>query len=75
MIIDWDNRHKLLVNMFGEPRLCECVLHNMSPADDPDEIVWVERPEDLYALSHYNDKRIAILRREEWLKAGGVNIP
>ena len=36
-----------------------------------DEVIWVERGEDWYALSNssLNDKRVRIVERDEWLRA------
>ena len=31
--------------------------------------IWVERGEDYYALSHYKNKTVRIIEREDWLKA------
>lgn len=46
-------------------------LHNMSEGDTPDEILWIERPEDYYALSsrQLKDKKVACIERQDWLDA------
>lgn len=36
-----------------------------------DEVLWIERPEEMYGLMSdiYKDKRIRVIKREEWLRA------
>ena len=46
-------------------------LHNMQEGDTPDEILWIERPEDYYALGsrQLKDKKVACVERQDWLDA------
>lgn len=46
-------------------------LHNMKDGDTPDEILWIERPEDYYALMSpgLKDKKVACVERQDWLDA------
>lgn len=46
-------------------------LHNMKEGDTPDEILWIERPEDYYALMSpaLKDKKVACVERQDWLDA------
>lgn len=55
---------------FGKTKRVRAELHNMAPDEEPDEYLWVERPEDYYALmsSKLKNKKVAIINRNEWLK-------
>lgn len=63
--------------MFGEARLVPRDIYvNGKRLDDPeeyDEQLWVERPEDLYALiaPGMRGKRVLVVRREDWQKSRG----
>lgn len=56
---------------FGETKSVPVTLHNMTEQDTPDELLWVERTEDWYALQspQLKDKKVAVVRREDWLTA------
>lgn len=64
---------------FGETRLVP--IRVVGPAHVSfgpprwDAELWVERPEDMYALSspELRNKRVLVVRREDWLKAPKVN--
>lgn len=68
------NSPTLYINytMFGETRRVLALKHNMR--DDEivyDEVLWVERPEDFYALSsqQLKNKRVVIVTRDDWMRA------
>lgn len=68
------NNPTLYINytMFGETRRVLALKHNMR--DDEivyDEVLWVERPEDFYALSsqQLKNKRVVIVTRDDWMRA------
>lgn len=68
------NSPTLYINytMFGETRGVLAYKHNMKDDEtEYDEVLWVERHEDYYALSssHLKDKRVLIVERDEWLRA------
>lgn len=46
-------------------------FHNMKEGDTPDEMLWVERSEDYYALlsPRLRDKKVVIITRQAWLDA------
>ena len=65
---------KVTLTKFGKTRTVNVEsLHNMSDDETPDEILWVERSEDYYALMspQLKDKKVAVVSRSEWLRAGG----
>lgn len=39
---------------------------------DYDEVLWIERGEDWYALSSLSSKRVLVVQRDEWLRAEEV---
>jgi hypothetical protein len=55
---------------FGKTKKVRAELYNMTPDEEPQEYLWVERGEDYYALmsSQLKNKRVAIITRNEWLK-------
>lgn len=55
---------------FGQTKNVRAELHNMTPDQDPEEYLWIERGEDYYALMspQLKNKRVAIIHRNEWLK-------
>ena len=42
-------------------------------SDDWDEELWIERSEDWYALDYYKDKKVRIIKREDWIRGREVN--
>jgi hypothetical protein len=56
---------------FGETKSVPATLYNMTEDETPDELLWVERQEDWYALqsTQLKDKKVAVVRREDWLTA------
>lgn len=44
-------------------------FHNMTKDEVPDELLWVERSEDYYALlsPRLKDKKVAVVTRSAWL--------
>lgn len=65
---------KIKYTMFGKTKLVEVRLHNEDKPGPHEETLWVERNEDWYALSspQLRDKKVAIVTREEWLRASEV---
>lgn len=68
------------VTMFGKTRMVPVTIYfNERQVDDDsdqyDEVFWVERGEDWYGLHHRRDKRILIVRREDWISAMDVGSP
>ena len=63
---------KISHTAFGKTRDVEAEFHNMEPGLDYDDVLWVERSEDYYALMspQLRDKRVAIVTRDNWLRAG-----
>ena len=59
---------------FNKTKLVRAEPYNMAEDEEPDEVLWVERGEDYYALSSdkYNGKRVAIVKREDWLRARSI---
>ena len=53
----------------SEPVTVMAQCHNMEPDEEPDVVVWIERPEDWYVMGHYRDKRVAVVTREEYIRA------
>lgn len=65
---------KINYTMFGETRLVSVSkLHNMKEGDQHDEVLWVERDEDYYALlsPQLRDKKVVVITRHEWLNSEG----
>lgn len=65
---------KVTLTKFGKTRTVNVEsIYNMSEDETPDEILWVERSEDYYALisPQLKDKKVAVVSRSEWLRAGG----
>lgn len=64
-----------LYTAFGETRRVRYVPANYNDDGEPDEFVWVERPESTYAVMspQLRDKRVAFIYREDWLRAETVN--
>lgn len=60
----------IIHKQFGKTKRCKVSLHNMTENDTPDEVLWVERPEDYYALMspQLRNKKVAILDRNDWLR-------
>lgn len=62
---------KILYTAFGKTKLVRATPHNMTEDETPEEILWVERGEDEYALMspQYKNKKVAIVYRQDWLRA------
>lgn len=56
---------------FGKTRKVFTTIHNAQLPGDTEHVLWVERPEDEYALlsPQYKGKKVAVVRREHWLGA------
>lgn len=56
---------------FGKTKMVRADPHNMSTSETPEEILWVERGEDMYALMspQLKNKKVAVVRREDWIMA------
>ena len=65
---------KITATFFGKTKTVRAEAHNMLETETPDKILWVERGEDMYALMSpgYANKKVAIVRREDWLRAKEV---
>ena len=61
--------------IFGETKRVKAEPHNMREDEQPEKILWVERGEDMYALSSpsWRGKKVAVVRREDWLRADPVD--
>jgi len=46
----------------------------MRDDEQPEEIMWIEQPGDMYALlsPEYKNKRVALVHRHDWLAAPGA---
>lgn len=62
---------KVKATFFGETKIVRAEAYNMGEDETPEEILWVERGEDLYALGskYMQNKKVAIVRRDDWIKA------
>lgn len=62
---------KLKYKAFGKTKLVEVSSHNNATLEDYDEVLWIERGEDYYALmsSQFKNKKVLIVKREDWLRA------
>ena len=56
---------------FGKTQEVLAELYGMRPEEDHEEVLWVEREEDYYALlsPQLRGKRVAIVTRSAWLRA------
>ena len=68
---------KIKLTKFGKTKLVNASPHNMKEDETPDEILWVEGNEDYYALmaKSYKNKKVAIVTREDWLRAEEISWP
>ena len=66
---------KIKLTQFGKTKIVNASPHNMKEDETPDEILWVERNEDYYALmaKSYENKKVAIVERKDWLMAEEVS--
>ena len=67
---------KIKLTKFGKTKLVHAAsLHNMREDEIPDEILWVERSEDYYALmaKSNENKKIAVVERRDWLMAEEIS--
>lgn len=63
---------KVKYTAFGQTRLvAPRSYHNMTPEESPEEFLWVEIPEDYYALMspQLKNKKVAVIDRRDWMKA------
>ena len=62
---------KVKARFFGKTKLVRAEPYNMLETDEPDKILWIERGEDMYALSSptYKNKKVALVHRRDWLRA------
>jgi hypothetical protein len=60
--------------MFGKTKNIACKVYKngrLLPGErEYDLSLWIERPDDWYAFSSYpyKDRRVRVVRREEWLQ-------
>ena len=57
---------------FGKTKRVLANKHNMKDDEtEYDEVLWVERPEDYYALmsTQLKNKRVVIVKRDDWITA------
>ena len=65
---------KTVVKMFGESRLCKAEVYDgdkgLCSSESWDELLWVERGEDMYALlsPQLRNKKVLVVKREDWLR-------
>ena len=61
-------------SMFGRTRLVKATPHNMQEDETHEKTLWVERGEDMYALSspEFKGKKVAIVYREDWVRAKDI---
>ena len=59
---------------FGKTRLVKAEPYNMEPTELHEEVLWVERGEEMYALGspQLKGKRVAIVHRKDWLEAEDI---
>ena len=62
---------KLKYKAFGKTKLVRVSAYNNATPEDYDEVLWIERGEDYYALmsSQLKHKKVLIVKREDWLHA------
>jgi hypothetical protein len=60
---------------FGKTKLVKASPHNMKEDETPEEVLWVERSEDYYALlaKRFLHKKVAIVERKDWLRADEID--
>lgn len=65
---------KIQATFFGQTRTVRATPHNMRDDEQPEEIMWIEQPGDMYALlsPEYKNKRVALVHRHDWLAAPGA---
>ena len=56
---------------FQKTKVVRAECWNMLSSEKPDDVLFVERGEDMYALDNemYRDRKVAIVHRNDWLKA------
>lgn len=61
---------QITLTKFGKTKKVKATLHNMVEGETPEQILWIERPEDYYAMMNvaYAAKKTAIVKREDWLR-------
>lgn len=62
---------KLKYKAFGKIKLVEVSSHNNATPEDYEEVLWIERGEDYYALTspQLKNKKVLLVKREDWLRA------
>lgn len=65
----------IIYTIFGKTKKVKIEKHNIENSNEYDEVLWVERSEDYYALlgSKFKNKRVAIVTRENWMKGLDIN--
>lgn len=60
----------IIYKAFGKTKKVKIEKHNMKNEEEYEEILWVERGEDYYALMspQLKNKKVAIVTRDNWLK-------
>lgn len=59
--------HRAVVEKFGKQKLCRVTAYGeLQSRYTPEQILWVERGESLYAMPHYKQP-FCVLYREDWL--------
>lgn len=67
-------------NIFNKTKLVRATFYKENERlknyeGDYDYVLWVERPEDMYALmsSNLRQKTVAVVIREDWLRGKEIN--
>jgi hypothetical protein len=57
---------------FSKTRRVPLELYHMTEYEEPEELLWVERGEDYYALlsPQLKTKRVGVVTRRAWMEAG-----
>jgi len=64
----------ITATFFNKTKRVLAYCHNMTPDEQFDRVLWVERSEDSYALlsPQLRDKKVAIVHRSDWLSGTEV---
>ena len=65
---------KIKFTIFGKTRWVKAYPENMREDEVPEKVLWIERPEDSYAMmsKEYAGKKVALVYREDWLEAEDI---
>lgn len=65
---------KIIYTIFGKTRRVKAYPQNMKEDEVPEKVLWIERPEDCYAMmsKEYLGKKVALVYREDWLEAEDI---